>query len=200
MKLCAFTDVHGDLDAVEEVRGVADDADILVGSGDFSVFGNNLQQVMDRIGSVEKPTVTIHGNHESHGLLRDACSGHEHVHVLHKDHHCLDDVLFMGYGGGGFSLEYEDFHAVRPSFEEVMQDYTSVLLIHGPPYKTELDQVTGRHVGNATMREFIDEAEPDVVICGHLHENFGKHDVVGDTYIVNPGPHGRVIELEGQDL
>ncbi len=200
MKLCTFTDVHGDLNAVERVKETASNVDVLVGSGDFSVFENNLHRVMDEVGSIEKPTITIHGNHESHDSLRDACEEHAHVRVLHREHDCLDDVLFMGYGGGGFSLEYEDFESIRPAFEEAMKEYTSVLVVHGPPYRTELDHIRGEHVGNKTIRSFIDDAEPDLVVCGHLHENFGKHDVIGDTYIINPGPHGRVVQLERQDL
>ena len=37
------------------------------------------------------------------------------------------------------------------------------------------------------MRRFIEDKEPFVVFCGHIHEAKGK-DRIKNTIIVNPGP------------
>jgi hypothetical protein len=114
---------------------------------------------------------------------------------VHEDHHHIDDLCFMGYGGGGFRQETEEFESIGDRLKEVMQGKKTVFIIHGPPYDTELDKLPSGHVGNKTIRRFIEDAKPDVVVCGHLHENFGKYDFIGETYVVNPGPEGRMIEL-----
>ncbi|MFC1649061.1 metallophosphoesterase, partial [Nanoarchaeota archaeon] len=107
----------------------------------------------------------------------------------------IKDVLFLGYGGGGFSFEDKEFPKVGKKFKDLIKDHKVFFIIHGPPYNTTVDEIMEDHVGNLTMREFIEEAKPDVVVCGHLHENFGRYDVLGETYVVNPGPEGKIFEV-----
>ena len=42
----------------------------------------------------------------------------------------------------------------------------------------------------------IKEVNPLLVVCGHIHESAGNIDRVGNTILINPGPVGRVINLE----
>jgi hypothetical protein len=44
----------------------------------------------------------------------------------------------------------------------------------------------GKHVGSTAVRKFIEERQPDIAICGHIHEARGQ-DVIGKTKIVNCG-------------
>ncbi len=37
--------------------------------------------------------------------------------------------------------------------------------------------------------------QPDIALCGHIHENNGTEDLIGKTHVINPGPLGRLIEL-----
>ena len=79
-----------------------------------------------------------------------------------------------------------------------MQDhkYQTILVTHQPPYKTALDPIYGEHVGSTSIRKFIKEHQPDYCITGHIHENEGKTDKLGKTIIVNPGPAGKIIEID----
>ena len=74
-----------------------------------------------------------------------------------------------------------------------------IFIPHAPPFDTKLDKIfAGAHVGSTAVRAFIDHYQPDVVVCGHIHEARGK-DSIGKTQIVNCGPAGKgyyaVIEL-----
>ena len=42
------------------------------------------------------------------------------------------------------------------------------------------------HVGSTAVREFIEEAQPDICLCGHIHESRAV-DRIGRTVVVNPG-------------
>lgn len=57
---------------------------------------------------------------------------------------------------------------------------------------------SGEHVGSAVLRAFIEREQPDLVLCGHIHESRGL-DVIGRTQIVNPGPtaagHYAVVDV-----
>ena len=45
----------------------------------------------------------------------------------------------------------------------------------------------GYHAGSTAVRDFIDDEQPDLVICGHIHEGRGE-DLLGKSKIVNCGP------------
>jgi len=70
-----------------------------------------------------------------------------------------------------------------------------VLVVHGPPYGTRLDKLGRNHAGNKSIRYFIERNNINYVICGHLHENFGKEDRIKKTNVINPGPFGKIIDL-----
>ncbi len=70
-----------------------------------------------------------------------------------------------------------------------------ILVTHAPPYKTRLDKLVGGHCGNKSIRYFIERNKIDLLICGHLHENFGKEDKIKRTKIINPGPFGKIVMI-----
>jgi hypothetical protein len=62
------------------------------------------------------------------------------------------------------------------------------MVSHTPPADTALDRIrSGKHVGSAAVRQFIESHHPDLVICGHIHESRGI-DSLGSTVMVNCGP------------
>lgn len=62
-----------------------------------------------------------------------------------------------------------------------------VLSVHTPPHDTLCDIVgDGIHVGSSAVRDFILDAQPDVCLCGHIHESRAV-DRLGRTVLVNPG-------------
>jgi hypothetical protein len=63
----------------------------------------------------------------------------------------------------------------------------TVLVSHQPPHGTNCDLTRGRHVGSHAVRDLIVRLQPDVTICGHIHEAAAV-DAIGRTQIVNPGP------------
>ncbi len=56
-----------------------------------------------------------------------------------------------------------------------------VFVTHPPVYHTRLDHLPMGHRGNKSTRKFIEEAQPDLVLCGHFHENEKKQDKIKKT-------------------
>lgn len=73
---------------------------------------------------------------------------------------------------------------------------------HAPPLGTVCDRLAnGEHVGSAAIRAFVEREQPDVVLCGHIHEARGE-DAIGRSKVVNPGParagHYALLEIGGE--
>ncbi len=69
---------------------------------------------------------------------------------------------------------------------------------HSPPLGACDRLRSGERVGSAALRAFVEETQPDVVLCGHIHEARGE-ETIGRTRIVNPGPaaagHWALVEV-----
>jgi Icc-related predicted phosphoesterase len=56
-------------------------------------------------------------------------------------------------------------------------------------------------VGSTALREFVEQTQPILVVCGHLHESRGV-DMLGPTTVVNCGPAGSgcyaIAEIDDQ--
>lgn len=62
-----------------------------------------------------------------------------------------------------------------------------ILISHNPPKDSACDRISsGAHVGSVAVREFIEKYQPDLCVCGHIHESIGS-DEIGKTMIINPG-------------
>ncbi len=68
-----------------------------------------------------------------------------------------------------------------------------IFVTHQPPYGTLVDRIHGEQAGNKSYTYAIKRLQPKLVICGHLHENAGKRDKIGNTVIINPGWEGTIL-------
>lgn len=192
MKILAFTDTHGNREAEKIIEKKAKKADIIVCCGDFTVFGGNVQQKLRWMNRLGKKVIFVHGNHENNvdfTLVKDL----ENVEYIHKSTYDAGEVVFIGYGGDGFSSKDPEFDRFAKSL--ILPDDRKLIFIsHQPPYKTKLDYIWDHH-GNKSYRKFLDKVQPVLALSGHLHENEGKIDKIKKTYVANPGPNGKFISV-----
>jgi hypothetical protein len=111
----------------------------------------------------------------------------------------LDDVGFFGIAGSSFTpmrtpyeiSEEEIQRRAEAGWRDVQGARWKVFVPHPPPRDTILDKIfLGKHVGSTAVREFVYRYEPDVLICGHIHEGRGI-DTLGKTSMVNCGAASR---------
>ena len=48
---------------------------------------------------------------------------------------------------------------------------------------------------NKGLKKAIDKLQPDILICGHVHEAEGIEEKLGKTLILNVGKKGKIIEI-----
>ncbi|MBU0471342.1 MAG: metallophosphoesterase [Nanoarchaeota archaeon] len=196
MKILAFTDHHGSPEDFKEVARKAKSADIIICGGDFTIFEHEIEYIMEQINNLPKKVLIIHGNHEDEETVRFLANHFKNVEFIHKGYYEIKDYLFIGYGGGGFSTTDPEFEELSKQFKQIMKGKKTILITHGPPYGTKTDKIGMGYVGNKSFTKFIKEAQPEIVICGHIHETFGKRDNIGKSKVINPGPEGEIIELK----
>ena len=201
MKLLIFTDIHGSLTALRRIeqKVKSQNPDLLVCAGDISIFEHGIAGILRRLNKLNKKIIIVHGNHEDYATYVRYSGIFKNIIFIHKKHFIEDDLLFFGYGGGGFSQTDKEFeHLARTKFKDLInnnKDKKIILVTHAPPYKTRLDRLGRNHAGNKSFRNFIEKNKIEVYICGHLHENFRKEDKIGKTKVINVGRAGKIIEI-----
>lgn len=201
MKILAFTDIHGSLSALKRVEQKArvQNPDLLVCAGDVSIFEQGLISIMRKLNKLNKKIIIIHGNHEDPHIFVKCAKLFKNILFVHKKYLIIDNVVFLGYGGGGFSLVDGGFERIANNkFKQIIKknkDKKIVLITHAPPYKTKLDELVDGHCGNKSIRYFVEKNKIDLLICGHIHENFGKEDRINKAKVINPCPFGKIINL-----
>lgn len=208
MKILAFTDTHGSNKILSKVKSKAKrkKVDLAICCGDFTIFENDLKKNLKHLNAFKIPVILIHGNHETYSSIKNSIKDFKNIIYLHKNSHIYkkdenDIVEFFGYGGGGFSLKDEEFKSISKDFLKKAQknkenNIKNVLIVHGPPYKTKLDDLgENNFCGNKDYRTFIVKAPISLTLAGHIHENFYSKDTINKKTVLNPGPQGTIIEI-----
>jgi Icc-related predicted phosphoesterase len=209
MKILAFTDIHGSYKKVDEILAKVS-ADVIVIGGDITTMGTPTEAKIAVEGwkKLGHPLLAIAGNMDSPEIDKALESAGVSVNGRGIK---IGDVGFFGVSASPFSplhtpyeiSEEETAQRIEAGYRAVRDSKVKVFVPHAPPHGTKVDKVLmGTHVGSKSVRDFIEREQPDIVICGHIHEARGQ-DSIGKTRIVNCGPAGKgyyaVIEI-GEEI
>jgi Icc-related predicted phosphoesterase len=194
VKIIAVTDIHGRSGPGKNIEQAIASADILVCAGDITNFGGagDAARIIKELQGLNRHLFMVHGNCDRPDVnLFLEKSGIS----LHGKIKQQDTVAFYGTGGSirtpsGTPQESpeEDFETVLSRFEKDPACRFHVFVSHQPPLNTVIDRtMMGMHVGSKAIRFFIERFQPDIAVCGHIHEARGS-DRIGKTIIINPGP------------
>lgn len=208
-RLLAFTDPHGDLKAVQAVRKLAavKKPDVIVCAGDLTFFGQRHTHFFKVLADIGKPIYFIPGNHED----AKTTAG------IVKAWPFMIDVSFKLTQASGFTLlgvpgndlafwpgrskgEEDVVRTVQQLVEVQNGKGRLVFLAHYPPSGCEKvdasSEATPDRGGSSAVRSIVEKIKPTLVVSGHYHSCFNCEDRVDGTRILNPGPNGKIIEIE----
>ncbi|WP_457615047.1 metallophosphoesterase [Methanopyrus sp.] len=199
----ATADFHGDVKKAERVaeKAADEDADVIFVAGDVSDF--NLEdpaQVAEEIVDVLKEhgqeIMAVPGNCDTPEVVRVLDTSGVSVHLKVKHIGRYDVVGMGGSNPTPFDtpLEFEE-DVIESRLRELMNSAGEpvILLTHAPPKDTSVDKIeAGDHVGSEAVRKIVEEFQPKLHICAHIHEAAGE-DELGNTRVINPGPGGTVV-------
>ena len=190
MKILFVSDTHGEEINEKLIKKV----DLILHSGDFTVFEDRIVELLLYLESLPVPIFLIHGNHESEENVKKIIKQYNlrNIAFLHNKIVKFKGLIIGGIGGGGFSYGSPSTKKLE---KKLKNKHIDILLTHAPPYNTKLDQLGMDHIGNIEFRNFIEMFQPRICSCGHLHENAGKEDKINNTLLINPGYKGKILEF-----
>jgi uncharacterized protein len=201
VKILIFSDIHGDLRAIERV--MAQPADLYIDAGDLATFRKGLDQCGEMLKPLGERLWVLPGNHETHDDTRALCRKFGFV-DFHRQLRTLESATgTIQWAGLGYSNitpfktpgEYseEEIAKALAVFDGIQRLY---LVVHFPPLNTKLDEYApGKHAGSAALREWVERAQPAYLFCGHIHETAGLTDRLGATQCFNVGKQGYMMEI-----
>ena len=187
MRVYAVADIHGKNERFERVRDNLFDlkADILVLAGDISNF-TKPGKILSRFNALPVPVLVIRGNSDLK-RVDHLFTAFPNCIPIHAVCTYIRSIPFVGIGGT-LPIPFRS----RICFNEKMHlkkveplvSTQTVLVTHTPPYGYQ-DLVMGRfHAGSMGLCKLINKCQPQVLICGHIHEGDGV-SIVGKTRVVN---------------
>ena len=211
-KILAISDIHGEEN--EKLYNYLDNnqIDLVLILGDITNFGpiEFVNTFINKIKDYNVDVIAIHGNCDPYGVC-DAIS--EVTSCLHNDIIVYKDVVLFGYGGSNETpfdtpSEVHD-DKIYEDVCELLKNHTNhddklkILVTHAPPFNSDADVIeSGDHVGSHGIFKAIQEFEPQINLCGHVHEarSISK---IGTTVVANPGmlkDNGSILIDVGNDL
>ena len=217
MRVCAISDTHCQLGAIEEKLKKVE-ADLLIHAGDLTYRGNLSEmsdqlRILGRIGKYFKHgAVFTCGNHDWLGerepeLLR--CLAYDNgLKWLQDD---LVEIEGVKIYGSAYTLEFcgwafnMDRHDGTP--EETwarIPEGVDILVTHGPSYGN-MDHHENGNLGCRALGEAIARVKPQAHVFGHIHHAYGeKTGADGIRYVnasvcteqYNPTNEPIVFEIE----
>ncbi|MEK7263160.1 MAG: metallophosphoesterase [Bacteroidota bacterium] len=203
MKIIAVSDIHGAYQSIESLLKRVD-ADLLIIAGDISTKGSDseIRNAIEIFQLHSKNIFAICGNMDFPSTENILQEKNIDVNARGK---IINDIGFFGVSGAPHSYmktpyeisEEEIYNCAIAGYSQIQQSRMKIFLSHTPPINTNVDKInSGKHVGSSSARKFIEEMQPDICICGHIHEAFGV-DKIGSTVIVNCGPANKYyVEIE----
>lgn len=194
MIIAVLTDIHGAYERAEKILK-KESPDIVIVGGDLTTIGSvkEAEEAVRRFALIVPTVFCVAGNMDlpQHDdlfqRLNVSLNGHGKIH---------EGIGFFGVSAAPLSplktpyelSEDELAERIEAGYREIGFAERKIFVPHAPPYGTNVDIVhLGIHVGSMAVRECIEEHQPDVVVCGHIHEGRGQ-DVIGRSKIMNCGP------------
>ena len=205
MRIICLSDIHGSYARANAILK-AERFDVLLIAGDLTTFGaaQEASSALESFVEHGKPVVGVAGNMDP-PILEEVF---ERLNVsINGRGKIVQGVGFFGVSASPptpLNTPYEiseDEIADRAlrGWRETQGAKRRIFVPHAPPSDSSVDLLKdGRHVGSSSVRKFVEEFQPDALVCGHIHEARGT-DKLGNTEIVNCGPAGKgyyaIIEI-----
>jgi len=186
MKALVLSDIHLRTANLRKLLDKVDrkEIELIIVCGDFSNFGGSIKEILKELDFA--PLFAVPGNLDTREIIEEL---EEKGFSLHGKKKKFGNRVFIGFGGGTLGTPGE----VNSSEEEIYATLkgllkgvkNAVLVTHAPPKGTKIDEIAGgKHIGSESIKRAIEEFQPELHFCGHVHEAAGQ-ELIGKTLSLN---------------
>ncbi len=199
MKILAVSDVHSDRAFMQKMaeKGAREKVDLVILAGDIFTADNWTEGLVQPFVDKGLEVAALPGNHEGMAhinfMVEKYGAKNLHGYAIIKGE---VGIFGCGYADiGHHQLTEEEFlETLQRAHEQVKHARKKVMVTHVQPSNS----ILGLHHpqwGSSGVRKAVEEFQPDLHICGHIHETHGIEDMIGRTRCINVGKSGKVIEI-----
>src|SRR3989338_8414745 len=186
VKILAAADMHGDTKAAKRLAEKAAKADMVVICGDITFFDIESKGMIGPFLEKKRQVVFVAGNHDSPATAEFLTEKYK-IKNLQEYSFIFNDIGFFGCGGANIgpniTPENDIFYYLNRNFNYVKKAKKKVMVTHIHPEGS----ISSMYTGSAAVRKAIEKFQPDIHLCGHLHETEGKEDKICKTRVINVG-------------
>jgi Icc-related predicted phosphoesterase len=194
MKILAVSDIHGKHTKIIEYLN-KNPVDLIILTGDITNFGpcELAEEILNEISSFDTPVLAIPGNCDPIDLYGNI--ENSRAINIHGTSVTIKNIGICGFGGSNPTpfhtpLEFDEieiYDGAKMVMDSIKDNEITLFVTHAPPIGTKTDILpSGVHVGSESIRRVIEEYQPSLNLCGHIHESMAM-DEIGKTKVINPG-------------
>ena len=198
MKILAASDVHGDTRWFEKLaeKGKKEKVDLVLLCGDITFDENMIEGIVGPFKKRNLKVALLPGNHESAATTGFLAEKYD-VYHLHGYSIKIGDVGFFGAGHANIGPHMIDdkelFGLLKKGFDYIKDAKKKVMVTHVHPSDGVIEKLS--FPGSAAVRQAISKFNPDLHLCGHIHECEGIEEMIAGTKSINVGKGGKIIEI-----
>jgi putative phosphoesterase len=198
IRILAASDLHGDTRQAKKLADVAykNGVDLVVIAGDITHFDMDAANMIGPFLEKKKKVLFVAGNHDSPATAEFLAEKYKITNLqFYSVKH--EEVGIFGCGGANIGLnqlsEKEVIHYLKNGHETIKNAEKKIMVTHLHPAGTTIERMS--FPGSLSIKRAIEEFQPDVHICGHIHEAEGIEEYIGRTKVFCVGSRGKIIEV-----
>lgn len=200
LKILAASDVHEDTKAVKKLAEKAEryGVDLVVLAGDLTYFDNDWHGLIGPFLERKKYVFFVAGNHDSVATAVLLAEKYK-INNLEERAAVINNVGFFGCGGGNVGVnilsDREIFETLKKGFKKIREAERKIMVTHMHPSGSLMEKMSS-YPGSSGVRKAIEELQPEMHLCGHLHEAEGFEEKIGKTRVIALGKQGKIIDID----
>ena len=182
---------------------IKDEVDFCLHAGDITNYGN-INKYDNSIKSFlksKKPIYWVPGNHDISFNSQTILEGNN-INILEKKIEkngiTIAGVSLSGCYNAPNLTEIWDHMTADKKVEEkyyktYLNEYVDIVVSHSPPSGDIGSEIKHGDLGSQYLLEYIEEYQPKLVICGHVHYPIVREKYIGDTLVMNVAQQTKII-------
>jgi uncharacterized protein len=199
MKILAAADIHGDTELARRLAelAVSENVDMVILAGDLFKSNLDTRNIIGPFVDMKKKVVLIPGNHESISTAEFISEQYDAVN-LHGYGIKDNDVGLFGCSAveWGHNLSESDIEEMlQRSHDYIKETKKKIMVTHVHPTNTLMEGFSPFVHGSPAVERMIKKLQPDIFICGHVHEASGIEEKIGNTRVINVSRTGKILDI-----